>query len=110
MTVGQLALDKKANNICILDLRSVSPVADFFVICTADAEIHAAAIADFIVKELRQEGITIRHVEGRGTSGWVIIDCNQVIIHIFLEKIREYYSLERLWGDAPKTVLDSQSA
>lgn len=81
-------------------------MADFFVICTADAEIHAAAVADFIVEQLREKGITIRHVEGRGTSGWVVIDCIQVIIHIFLEKIREFYSLERLWGDAPKTVVN----
>jgi len=105
LTVGKLARDKKANDICILDLRKLSPVADYFVMCTAEAEVHIKAVTDFITGQLKEKGISVRHVEGRGTTGWVVIDCFSVIVHIFLAQVREFYSLERLWGDAPKTTI-----
>ena len=102
---GKLARDKKANGICILDLRKLSPVADYFVICTADADVHAWAVADFITEQLKGKGIAAWHIEGRGATGWVVIDYIDVIVHIFLAPVREHYSLERLWGDAPKTAI-----
>lgn len=105
MTVGKLARDKKANNICILDLRKLSPVTDYFVVCTADADVHLKAVTDHITDQLKAKGISVRHIEGRGNTGWVVIDCFTVIVHIFLARVREFYSLERLWGDAPKTEI-----
>jgi ribosome-associated protein len=86
-------------------LRKLSPVTDYFVICTAEAEVHARAVADFITEQLAQKGIAAWRTEGRGNTGWVVIDYINVIVHIFLASVRERYSLERLWGDAPKTVV-----
>jgi len=86
-------------------LRKLSPVTNYFVICTADADVHAWAIADFITEQLAREGIAAWHTEGRGNTGWVVIDYIDVIVHIFLASMREHYSLERLWGDAPKTIV-----
>lgn len=105
MTAGKLAHDKKANDICILDLRKLSPVTDYFVVCTAEAEVHIKAVADSITEKLKEKGVPVRRIEGRGTTGWVVIDYITVIVHIFLAPLRERYSLERLWGDAPKTVI-----
>lgn len=102
---GRLARDKKAKDICILDLRKLSPVTDYFVICTAEADVHVRALADYITEQLKEKGIAVWHMEGRGKTGWVVIDFINVIVHIFLASVREYYSLERLWGDAPKTVI-----
>jgi ribosome-associated protein len=105
LTVGKLARDKNANNICILDLRKLSPVTDYFVVCTAEAEVHVKAVTDHITGKLKEKGISVRHVEGRGNTGWVVIDCFTVIVHVFLAQVREFYSLERLWGDAPVTEI-----
>jgi ribosome-associated protein len=105
LTVGQLARDKKANDICILDLRKLSPVTDYFVVCTAEADVHVKAVTDFITRTLKEKGVAVRRIEGRGNTGWVVIDYITVIVHIFLAPVREHYSLERLWGDAPKTII-----
>jgi len=101
----KLARDKKATDICILDLRKLSPVTDYFVICTAEADVHVAAVADFIIEKLKARGVSVWQKEGQGKTGWVVIDYINVIVHIFLSSVREHYSLERLWGDAPKTVI-----
>jgi len=101
-----LARDKKAYGIRILDLRKLSPVSDFFVICSVDAEVQARAVTDHIVDGLREAGHRPWHTEGYRTSGWVILDFVDVVVHIFLPKVREFYSLERLWGDAPVKELD----
>jgi len=105
LTAGKLARDKKANDICILDLRKLSPVTDYFVICTAEADVHAWALADFVTEKLKEKGVSVQRIEGRGNTGWVVIDYITVIVHIFLASVREHYSLERLWGDAPKTII-----
>ena len=80
-------------------------MTDYFVICTADADVHAGAVADFITEQLKKKGVAAWHMEGQGTTGWVVIDYIDVIVHIFLASVREHYSLERLWGDAPKTLV-----
>jgi len=76
------------------------------VICTADADVHLRAVADYIIDKLGDKGVKVYQTEGRGKTGWVVLDYVTVIVHIFLAPLREYYSLERLWGDAPKTILD----
>ena len=80
-------------------------MTDYFVICTADANVHARAVAEFITEQLKKKGVAAWHMEGQGTTGWVVIDYIDVIVHIFLASVREHYSLERLWGDAPKTLV-----
>ena len=97
---GKLALDKKATDVKILDLRKLSPICDFFVICSASVEIHAKAIADSIIENLEKKGIRVWHHEGYQACRWILLDYVDVVVHIFLNEVREFYELEKLWGDA----------
>ena len=97
---GEFALEKKALDVKILDLRKLSSVCDFFVICSASVEVHAKAIADGIIENLQKRGISFWHNEGYQACRWILLDYVDVVIHIFLPKIREFYALEKLWGDA----------
>ena len=97
---GKLALDKKATDVKILDLRKLSPICDFFVICSASVEIHAKAIADSIIENLEKKGIRAWHHEGYQASRWILLDYVDVVVHIFLNEVRDFYELEKLWGDA----------
>jgi ribosome-associated protein len=97
---GKLALDKKADDVKILDLRKLSTICDFFVICSANVEIHAKAIADSIIENLEKKGIKAWHHEGYQACRWILLDYVDVVVHIFLNEVREFYELEKLWGDA----------
>lgn len=97
---GRLALAKKAFDVKILDLRKLSTFTDFFVICSAQVDIHAKAVADSILENLGKKGIKVWHNEGYQTSRWILLDYVDVVIHIFLRETREFYALEKLWGDA----------
>lgn len=97
---GKLALDKKATDVKILDLRKLSPICDFFVICSASVEVHAKAIADSIMENLEKKGIRAWHHEGYQASRWILLDYVDVVVHIFLNEVRDFYELEKLWGDA----------
>ena len=107
---GKLALDKKATDVRILDLRKLSTVCDFFVICSASVEIHAKAIADWITDNLEKKGISAWHHEGHQACRWILLDYVDVVIHIFLNEVREFYELEKLWGDAKAEVLSEAEA
>jgi len=96
-----LALDKKAHDILLLDLRKLTSAVDWFVILSADSEPQVLAIADHIVETLSKEGSRAWHVEGQESRKWVLIDYVDVVVHVFYSKTREFYSLETLWGDAP---------
>ncbi len=97
-----IALDKKAEDAMILDVRGISNVADFFVICTGTSEPHLKAIADEITRRLRDEGIRPLHRDGYPPSRWIVMDYNDVLIHIFHPELRQRYGLEDLWGDAKR--------
>lgn len=98
------ASDKKAADIMLLDIRDVSTISDYFVICSGNNARQIAAIAGTIEEELEKQGARLFHREGDAESGWVLLDFSDVIVHIFGRKEREYYRLERLWGEA-KTVV-----
>ena len=95
------ALDKKALDVAVLDLQGLSGIADFFLICSARSAPQADAIGDAVRAALRSHGVRPRHSEGSAESGWLLLDYGDVVVHVFLEETRGYYSLERLWGDAP---------
>src|SRR5437879_2429815 len=99
-----VASDKKASDIILLDIRDVSTIADYFVICSGNNTRQIQAIADAIDEELGKQGARVLHREGVAESGWLLLDFGDVIIHIFGPKEREYYRLERLWSEA-KTVV-----
>jgi len=96
------ALDRKANDVVILDLRGLSSVTDFFVICSGNSSTHAEAIAQIIEEKLHEQNVKLWHREGRTKASWILLDYIDAIIHVFTKDAREFYSLERLWGDAPR--------
>ena len=93
--------DKKAEDIILLNLKKISGVTDYFVICTAGSEIHARVLADAVSDKLKGKDLII-HIEGQQGGRWILIDCFDVVLHIFIVDARDYYGLEKFWGDAPK--------
>ena len=105
--VVELAEDKKAAEIVILDLIGLTTLADYFVICSGGSERQLDAIADAIVGGLRAEGVRPIGREGTPASHWILVDFGSVIVHVFTPPERDYYSLERRWAEA-KTILSVQ--
>ena len=101
LKLAELALTKKADDIKILDLRKITTIADFFVICTAHSEPQVKAVADAILEGAKKDGETVWHKEGTNMKSWVLLDFIDVVVHVFLKDTRSFYSLEKLWGDAP---------
>jgi ribosome-associated protein len=104
--VSESIFNKKGFDVIILDLRKLTPIADFFVICSADSDTQVKAIADEVEKNLKDLGSRTWHREGFKSLNWVLLDYVDVVVHIFKKEIREYYNLERLWGDAPVDELE----
>jgi len=101
-------LDKKfGKDIVALDLRELSPVADFFVLATGNSAPQLNSLAETAKKILTEKGLKLSHVEGVKSAQWVLLDFGDVIVHIFDNEARQYYNLERVWRDA-KTVDFSQ--
>ncbi|MBI4720037.1 MAG: ribosome silencing factor [Chitinivibrionia bacterium] len=103
------ALEKKAENVVLLDLRKISPVADFFVVCSGLSDVQVKAIADSVIEGCGKAKIDIYHVEGYEMSRWVLIDLVDVVVHVFQPQVRAYYQLERLWGDAPQETFGCEA-
>ncbi len=106
--VSKLAWAKKATDIRLLDVRGLTEVTDYFIICTASADIHGRAIADSLVEELEKKKVKPLHKEGYQKANWILLDFVDLVVHIFLKEAREYYNLERLWGDAPSKYLSEK--
>lgn len=94
-----IASDRQANDIVLLDISAIASFADFFVICHGDSVRQIKAIADAIAEGLADEGFQADHIEGTPESGWVLIDFGSVIVHVFGPDEREYYRLEKLWSE-----------
>ncbi|MDQ0192024.1 ribosome silencing factor [Paenibacillus wynnii] len=92
--------DKKANNVVALDLRNISPISDYFVICHGNSDTQVQAIATEVRKVVHEAGGVIRGMEGVDSARWVLMDLGDVVVHIFHRDEREYYNIERLWSDA----------
>ncbi|MFD1177706.1 ribosome silencing factor [Paenibacillus puldeungensis] len=96
----QAADDKKAMNIVALDLKGISLIADYFVICHGNSDTQVQAIATEIRKRAHEAGAHVRGLEGMDSARWVLMDLGDVVVHIFHRDEREYYNIERLWSDA----------
>ena len=103
--ITNLALNKKADKLIILDIRGLSSLADFFVICHGNSEPQVKAIADSIRKGTNHKP---RHIEGYDNQNWILLDYFDIIVHVFKKDDREYYNLERLWADAPYEEIDNE--
>lgn len=95
-----LALDSKAEDVVILDLRGVADVTDCLVIASGTSDTHVRGIANRMMEELKKEGVRAHHEEGLAHGRWVLLDYVDVVVHLFHPRLREFYQLERLWGDA----------
>ena len=107
---AELALDRKAQDVTLLDLRNLSTATDFFLIATGRSDTHVSAIADHVIDELKKEGVRPVGVEGLRGGRWVLVDYVDFVVHVFHPAAREFYQLERLWGDAPLRVLEPQES
>lgn len=95
-----MALTKKASDIVIMELRKLTDMTDFFVICSGDSDVQVKAIADAIIDGSEKSGIEVWHKEGISQRQWVLLDYVDVVVHIFHKEARKFYGLEKLWGDA----------
>lgn len=99
--VVNFALDKKALDIALMDVRKITTVADFFIVCSGSSDTQVKAIADNVIEQGEAYGLKVHHVEGYESLRWVLIDMSEIVVHVFKPELRSYYQLERLWGDAP---------
>ena len=103
----QAAQGKKALDIVVLDLRGMTAITDYFIICSGRSSRQVMAIADHIQKEMRDNRIRPLGVEGVGSGHWILLDYDHVVIHVFYDPIRRFYNLEGLWVDVPRIQVDS---
>ena len=96
----EIASDKQASNIILLDIRAIADFADYFVLLSADNSRQINALVEDITLSLKGEGVTVSHREGTMQSGWVLLDYGDVVIHVFSPEERQYYRLEELWRQA----------
>lgn len=108
--IAELALEKKAERVVILDMRELYPASDYFVIGSATTDVQVKAIADHVIEELGKESVRPWHVEGVANRRWVLLDFVDVVAHVFLEEARNFYLLEKLWADAPLEEVEDPAA
>lgn len=102
----EAALERNAREPVLLDLRGLSDATDWFLIATGDSDTHTRAIADNIVERMREAGLRPAGVEGKASATWILLDYITLVVHVFLPRVRDYYDLERLWGDAPVMAIE----
>jgi len=98
------ALERKATEVTLLDLRDISSATDFFVIATGRSDVQVRAIAEHIVDSAKRDGARPEHIEGLDQGRWVLLDYIDYVVHVFHPAVRDFYRLESLWGDAVATV------
>lgn len=112
MVIGQNELskmvdfidDKRGKDITILNLQGISIITDFFMIASGNSTTQIKAIADHLLEKLPELGVPVLRKEGLPEAQWVLIDCGDIVIHLMTPETREFYSLERLWGDAQEVT------
>ncbi len=100
------AVEKKAFDLVLLDMKKVSSFTDYFLLCSGKSDRQVQAIAQAIEEELEKEGIRPLGLEGKTEGKWILMDYEDVVIHVFLEPVRTFYDLEGLWIDAPRIDLE----
>ncbi len=103
----EILVNKKAENIKLIDIGELSVIADFFVIATGTSTTHVQSLADNLEELLSEEGFEMHHKEGFRSGRWILLDYYDIVIHIFSKEEREFYNLERLWADAETTIIEA---
>jgi ribosome-associated protein len=109
LEIAQLALDRKALELAVLDMAGLVMYTDFFVICSGQSTQQVKAIAERIEEGLKRRGMRPQGVEGRAFAHWVLMDYGDVIVHVFEEETRDFYGLDKLWLDAPRVAVDEDT-
>jgi ribosome-associated protein len=104
------ALDRKAEDLEVLELKDLSSITDHFVICHGNSTRQVQAISDHIEEKLREIRVRPGHVEGYAGGEWILMDYVDLVVHIFTRDKRRFYRLEKLWSDAPRLDLDGKAA
>jgi len=104
LLLARLALDKKARQILLLNVGPLTTIAEYFIICSGVSVRHTRSIAQHVQTEAKGSGLLPLGVEGEEEGGWILLDYDDVVIHVFHEPTRELYSLEQLWSDAPHLI------
>jgi ribosome-associated protein len=105
LTLVGAALDKKASQLVVLEVREFTSIADYFIICSGRSDRQVQSIAQGIQEAAREAEIAVISVEGTSRGHWVLMDFADVIVHVFYQPVREFYDLDGLWADAPKVQL-----
>ncbi|MBF0464752.1 MAG: ribosome silencing factor [Nitrospirae bacterium] len=106
-TVVEALSEKKGDDTVVLDLRGLTQIADYFVICTGSSVPHIRALSDGVESKLKESKIKPLHIEGQRNNSWIILDYGDILVHIFNPETREYYELERFWLDARRITFDN---
>lgn len=105
--IAEIASDRKAIDIRIVDVRGLVSYTDYLVICSGNTERQTTAIRDSIHKELKDgNGLMPRRAEGAGEARWILLDYLDCVVHVFTPDARDFYRLDKLWGDAPQRVVE----
>jgi ribosome-associated protein len=106
LAIAKAALDKKGEDVLVLDVRGLTSYADYFVVVTADSDRQASAIADHVEQTMKQQGVTKVGVEGYESGRWILVDYGDVVAHVMNRESRGFYDLEGLWADAPRFAVE----
>ncbi len=106
VTAALTARDDNAYDIVVLNLGEISPVTDYFVICTGTSDRQMRTVADHIIEEAEQMDQKVWRVAGRESGDWILLDFVDVVVHIFNNELRRFYDLELIWGEAPRVKWD----
>jgi iojap-related protein len=100
--IADVMEDKKAEDIVILEIKDLTVIADYFVICTGKNATHVSSICDSIQEKMEENGIKVGHIEGLRSNNWILMDYGSVVAHIFSPADRGFYNLDRIWADAKR--------
>ena len=103
---AQVAIDNKAQDVVLLDLRGVTDMTDFFLIASGTSDTHVRSVGEHVMAELKKDGSPAHHVEGLEKGRWVLLDFVDFVVHVFHPTLRNFYQLERLWADAEEVPLE----
>ncbi len=103
--IAQLAIDKKAEDVMVLEVGELTSIADYFIFASGDSERQVRGLAAFIEKEVTLKYHTHAVIEGKDTANWILLDYGDIIVHIFRTDIRQFYALEKMWVDAPQLTI-----
>lgn len=98
--------DKLAEDVVVIDMRKHVSIVDYFIICSVKSDRQSRAAAGYVMDELGKAGIKPQGVEGEKTGAWVVVDYDDIVVHIFLDTMRSYYDIDGLWSDAQRAVIE----